>query len=334
MDVAKPDSASIARALKRISSADKKVCVVGSANADLTVIVDQLPQPGQTISGGPLSELPGGKSANQAVTAGLLGATVEFVGAVGQDTNGDMLLESLGDGGVDTDFVTRVETPTGTAMIVVDSAAENFIVLSPGANGDVDADMVRRNAAAFDGAGVLGLCLEVDDAVVLEAARIAQDNGIPVVFNLSPIRDVSDEFLSHVDVLIVNEHELAAVVGEDVATAAVDHGEWSQAAQALRGDHGIANAVVTVGSQGSVVLSDDGETIVPPVPITVKDTTGCGDSYMGTLLACLAVDMQVTDAAQLAAVVSAYAATGTGAQRSYGNAEDIQRFVESLGKEN
>ncbi|MGV3114332.1 ribokinase [Corynebacterium freneyi] len=307
---------------------------MGSANADLTVRVAALPKPGQTIAGGPLAVLPGGKSANQAATAARLGVGASFIGAVGDDPNGEMLRDALVDAGVDVAHLSKSGEATGSAMILVDDDAENCIVISPGANGTVDADLVAGHADAIRGAEVLGLCLEVGDDAVVEAARIAHEAGVTVVFNLSPVRDVPAELLELVDVLIVNEHELAALVGDAAAAEGAESGDWSDAATALAAKHGIRTAVVTLGGAGSVVV-ETGEsdavtaTRIDPLPVDVVDTTGCGDSYMGSLMAGLASGLPVNDAARLAAAVSAYAAGGEGAQASYGTADQVRAFAET-----
>lgn len=334
-----------------LAAAPGRVAVVGSANADLTVRVAVLPKPGETVAGGPLQVLPGGKSANQAATVARLGVPASMVGAVGGDANGEMLRGALSDAGVDVAPLSTCGESTGTAMILVDDDAENCIVISPGANGVVDAALVRDNAGVIEDADVLGLCLEVGDDAVVEAARIARGAGTTVVFNLSPVRDVPAELLGLVDVLIVNEHELAALVGDAAVAEGAESGDWSDAASALAAEHGIRTVVVTLGGEGSVVVetaapSDDdpadpadpadaaGEaevtaTRVAAVPVEVRDTTGCGDSYMGSLMAGLASGLPVCDAARLAAVVSAYAAGGEGAQASYGTADQVRAFAET-----
>lgn len=326
--------ADVAALFDGLSSAPGAVAVMGSANADLTVRVAALPKPGQTIAGGPLAVLPGGKSANQAATAARLGVGASFIGAVGDDPNGEMLRDALVDAGVDVAHLSKSGEATGSAMILVDDDAENCIVISPGANGTVDADLVAGHADAIRGAEVLGLCLEVGDDAVVEAARIAHEAGVTVVFNLSPVRDVPAELLELVDVLIVNEHELAALVGDAAAAEGAESGDWSDAATALAAKHGIRTAVVTLGGAGSVVV-ETGEsdavtaTRIDPLPVDVVDTTGCGDSYMGSLMAGLASGLPVNDAARLAAAVSAYAAGGEGAQASYGTADQVRAFAET-----
>lgn len=297
----------------------QRVCVVGSANADLTVRVSDLPTPGQTVAGGPLTILPGGKSSNQAASAARLGADVALIGAVGADPNGQVLKDALTNAGVDISALAEVDVPTGTAVILVEDSAENVIVISAGANGEVGAENVGKHSSVIAEAGVLGLCLEIPMDGIVEAARTAKSAGVPVVFNLSPIMEVPDELLECVDVLIVNEHELAALVGD---LEPVPGGEE------LARRYGIGATVVTLGAEGSVVVRDGEVDRIEAMSTNVVDSTGCGDSYMGTLLAGIAAGVDLADAAQLASAVAAYAASGEGAQASYGSAEQVRNFLD------
>lgn len=297
----------------------QRVCVVGSANADLTVRVSDLPTPGQTVAGGPLTILPGGKSSNQAASAARLGADVALIGAVGADPNGQVLKDALTSAGVDISALAEVDVPTGTAVILVEDSAENVIVISAGANGEVGAENVGKHSSVIAEAGVLGLCLEIPMDGIVEAARTAKSAGVPVVFNLSPIMEVPDELLECVDVLIVNEHELAALVGD---LEPVPGGEE------LARRYGIGATVVTLGAEGSVVVRDGEVDRIEAMSTNVVDSTGCGDSYMGTLLAGIAAGVDLADAAQLASAVAAYAASGEGAQASYGSAEQVRNFLD------
>ena len=166
------------RVLDRLRS-DAAVCVVGSLNADLRVSTERLPRPGETVPGGPLRILPGGKSANQAVACALLGVPTTMVGAVGDDANGRLLLESLDAAGVATDAVVRLPVATGTAVITVDAAGENTIVVSPGANGELGPAMVAGASGPIAAAGALGLCLEVPDSALLAAPSTTPTPSAP-----------------------------------------------------------------------------------------------------------------------------------------------------------
>jgi len=280
------------------------IVIVGSLNADLVVRTDRFPKPGETLHGSDLAILPGGKSANQAVAAGRLGGTVRMIGAVGDDGNGALLRDSVAAAGADTTHVAvRQGTATGTAVITVDAHGENTIVISGGANATLTPDDLP--AEAFRDAAVLGLCLEVSIDVVLAAARAAHEAGVTVLTNLSPFGDVPRELLDLTDVLLVNEHEAAAL-----------------------GDHGVARSIVTRGGDGSVVHDGDAAPVeVPAVPVEAVDTTGCGDAFMGAVALRLAAGDTLLEAARFAVGVGAYAATGAGAQASYPTTTQLEAFL-------
>ncbi|MCS0646730.1 MULTISPECIES: ribokinase [Curtobacterium] len=282
----------------------ESIVVVGSLNADLVVRTARFPQPGETLQGSDLAILPGGKSANQAVAAGRLGGTVRMIGAVGDDGNGALLRDSVAAAGVDTtDVAVREGVATGTAVITVDAAGENTIVISAGANGTLTPDDVPTDV--FAGAAVLGLCLEVSIDVVLAAARAAHAAGVTVLTNLSPFGAVPAELLELTDVLLVNEHEAAAL-----------------------GDHGVARSIVTRGGAGCVVYDGDAEPVpIDAVRVEPVDTTGCGDAFMGAVALRLAAGDTLVDAARFAVGVGAYAATKPGAQASYPTAAELEAFL-------
>lgn len=299
-----------------VTPLDGSVVVVGSANADLTVRVAAMPKPGQTIHGGPLTTLPGGKSANQAAAAALLGAPTAFVGAVGMDDNGDFLAASLDACGVDTGNLHRVKVATSCAIITVDARAENMIVVTEGANNQVDDEILDAARDALTSAKAVGLALEIPIETVIAAAQMAHEAGAAVVFNPSPMpSSVPEELLTNTDVLVINEGEMRAMIG-DIA------GDWNLAEERLKA-LGVGSAVVTIGPRGAMVL-DHGVTLVPVVEVEVVDTTGCGDSFTGALMAALASGRDLVAAAEFASVVASYASMGFGAQASYGTLEQIQ----------
>lgn len=310
------------------------VSVIGSMNADYTVTAQRLPGPGETITGGPLQLLPGGKSGNQAAAAARIGATVRMFGAVGSDSNADFLLERLEDAGVDVSNVRRVLGPSGTTVIVVDAEGENIIVYSPGSNAQVTVDYVQSMKDELVSSSVLGLCLESPIETVTAAARMCHEAGVKVLLNDSPFTPVIPaELVEAADVLLVNEHEMAQLLGiDEPEDDDWDNFDWNHAADCMA-EYGFKEAIVTLGGDGSVVLdtaAPENERIIriAPVKVDAVDTTGCGDSFMGTVLAGLASGFSLQDAARLASYVSAYAATGYGAQASYGNAAQIKaRFA-------
>lgn len=317
----------------RVAKTSRTIAVLGSMNADYTVETERLPLPGETVSGGPLHILPGGKSANQAAAASRIGAHVMMLGAVGDDGNAEFLLSHLQDAGVDVSAVKNVPGPSGTTVITVDSHAENTIVYSAGSNAKVDAAYAQRSADAISGSAALGLCLESPIEAVNRAAGIAHKAGVKVLLNNSPFRaDLPDELIADSDILLVNEHEMSQLLGIDEP----DDGRWSSLdwdALAHRMElFGFHEAIVTLGSQGAYVLSSlpgaPRSVFVPAVAVHAVDTTGCGDAFMGSVLAGITAGLDLGQCAHLATYVAAYAATGVGAQSSYGtSAEILDRFL-------
>jgi ribokinase len=294
------------------------VVIVGSLNADLFVEVAALPRPGETVRGSDLTVRPGGKGANQAAAAGLLGAAVTMVGAVGTDDYGRLLLAAAESAGVRTARIRTLDVATGTAMITVDGAGENTIIISAGANDRLSADDARAGIGA--GTAVVGLCLEIPADTVAAAVLRAREVGATVVLNLSPYRRVDREVLAGVDLLLVNEVELEQLVGTfDELLGAL--GRLAEA--------GVGRAVVTLGDAGAAILdaaAGTSQRVASPT-VEVLDTTGCGDAFAGALISRLAAGDEVADAVATAVRVGAYAATGKGAQPSYPTAQQLAAWT-------
>lgn len=310
----------MSEALRRLGEVAGTLGVVGSMNADYTMRVAHLPGPGETVPGGPMEILPGGKSGNQAAQAAKLGATVRMFGAVGTDPNGAFLLHCLDEAGVDTSHIRRLPGPSGATMITVDAAAENTIVYAAGANGALDTAWIEDIAPELSRCTVLGLCLESPVEVVTAAAEIVHAAGGTVVLNDSPFTPhLPADLVAATDVLIVNEHEAQALLGLSAAEAA----DRQTLGSALRAA-GFGAGVVTLGARGAVVLTDGEVHKVAPVAVEACDTTGCGDAFMATILAGLASKWSLTEAAETASYVAALAATRPGAQVSYATAAEVQ----------
>ncbi|PRX47689.1 ribokinase [Prauserella shujinwangii] len=291
-----------------------QVLVVGSANADLVVPADRRPGGGETVLGGDTRILPGGKGANTAVAAARLGADVALVGAVGADGHGKLLLESLRESGVRTDLVRTVDRPTGAAYITVTPDGENSILVSPGANhalAPADIDDVAGVTGGFAGVRVLVASMEIPLPTVEHVLVSAAAAGVRTVLNLSPVAELAAEALAVLDVLLVNEHEAAWLLGEDAADPA----------RLL--ELGPRSAVVTRGAHGAVVVTRDGTTEVPSPRVKVVDTTGAGDAFAGALAHALAGGAGLAAAARTAAQVAAVSVTRTGAQPSYPTADEL-----------
>ncbi|MEM7388184.1 MAG: ribokinase, partial [Verrucomicrobiota bacterium] len=263
------------------------IVVIGSLNLDLIVRVERLPGPGETVAGGDLIRLPGGKGANQAVAAARLGGKVSFVGCVGEDAFGASLIDHLKGEGIDTTHVHRVPgVATGTASILVDAGGENSIAVSPGANGRVTARHLELAAPLIREAGVIVLQNEIPLSIPLELARQWPDGQGPrILMNPAPAVVLPSDLRRRLDLLVVNEHE-AGVVGEsDPGTVGL---EEQAMALARRGPGAV---IVTRGERGALLADSERCEAFPAVrQTTVVDSTGAGDVFCGALAVGVAED--------------------------------------------
>ncbi|GAA1472306.1 ribokinase [Corynebacterium felinum] len=290
------------------------IVVVGSINADLGVRVARHPRPGETLLGSDVVISPGGKGANQAVAAALVGADVSFVGAVGVDAYADPAMRMLRSSGVDVSRVAEVESSTGLALIAVDDRGENTIIVVPGANALVDGDFVRSRLPQLRQQDVVLLQGEIPPSGFVAAVEAAVACGARVVVNLAPVVDVDRGCLLRADPLMVNEHEAALVLVQLGVSPVPD--SFAGMAQALL-DVGFRSVILTLGADGALVADAGGIIPVATPVVEVVDTTGAGDAFAGACVAALDRGELLVDAARFAVRVGAFAVTGLGAQESY-----------------
>lgn len=296
------------------------ILVVGSLNADLVVRTPRFPQPGETISGGDLQVIPGGKGANQAVAAARHGAQVSMLGRVGNDSFGVFLLDNLRANHVDFQYVRRDDSSTGTAIIVVDSSGQNSIVLSAGANGNVSALDVAN--ASFADHKLLLLQLEIPIPTVLSATQRGRAGGLRVILNPAPAQQLPEELISIVDYLIPNETELALLSGmgvNDIPTA-------TQAAKSLL-SRGVKNVIVTLGSKGALIVTGTQATHVDTYRVHVVDTTAAGDAFIGGFAYSLLDNKSLEEAVRYGCASGALATTKFGAQPSLPTKEEVENLM-------
>ena len=262
-----------------------KVIIIGSINVDIVARADRLPVAGETVAGGDIAVMLGGKGANQAVAAARAGAAAALVGAVGQQSFGLRPLAMLDAYGVETGAVRQTEGPTGAALITVDAAGENLITVSPGANARLApadlCDMTCDIALAQ---------LETPRNVTVEGFRAVRRAGGRTVLNAAPALPVSEELAGLTDILIVNETELAHYAGSQPRGTARAIAEDMRAVRRFAGQCVIA----TLGAEGVLALVGDDVIAVPAVQAEqVVDTTGAGDCFCGALAAALAGGMEL-----------------------------------------
>lgn len=301
-----------------------EVVVVGSANADLVVQVPRRPGGGETLLGGDLQLLPGGKGANQAAAAGRCGADVAFVGCIGSDANGGFLRGQLEAAGVGTSALAEGSRPSGTAIIFLTPDGENSIVVSPGANHELDVERVERSAGTWASARVVVLSLEIPHETAFHVAARAAGAGTRVILNAAPATRLGPAVLAVCDPLIVNEHEAleALGVGEDDPDAE----DYPRLAERLRAA-GARSVVVTLGADGAVIADADGLSRVPAYAVRAVDTTGAGDAFVGAVAGELAAGSALLDAVRFATAVSAVSVQRVGAQASYADRAEVEAFI-------
>ena len=271
------------------------VVIVGSANLDLVARTPRLPKPGETVTGSNYFEFCGGKGANQAIAAARAGANTAFIGALGNDHAGETLRAAFKHDDVDISAVQFVSEPTGRALIGVSDDGENSIIVVPGANHAITIGDVERNAKIIASAKVLLCQLEVPLEVVQRAFELAGENSIRIL-NPAPAQSLSKELLQLVDVITPNEHEMQLLGGSEALLKC-----------------GVKTIVVTQGARGALMITEKGETRIPPFEVDPVDSTGAGDAFCGMLAARLAIGESIQNALKAAVVSGALATLTEGA---------------------
>lgn len=299
-----------------------RILVIGSSNTDMTVRSATLPKPGETVLGGDFRMGPGGKGANQAVAARLLGGEVTFVCKLGRDMFGEGASKHYESCGLDTSKILWSDKPSGVALITVDSKAENSIVVASGANADMTVTDIDSVADIIKSSGILLLQLEIPMDTVVHAAEIAYNAGVQVVLNPAPAAVLPAELLKCVSILIPNETEASAISGIDInnfETAAA-------AAERLKEGMGVREVIITMGSRGSVVCDGDC-TFVPAVKVNAVDTTAAGDTFCGGVCVALSEGKDLLEAVKFATAASSIAVQRPGAQDSIPNRCEVDKLL-------
>lgn len=300
------------------------VIVFGSINMDLVARTPKLPVPGETLIGHSFTTVPGGKGANQAVAAARLGIATEFVGRVGEDAFGETLLRGLKNDRVGCSHIQiDPSTHSGIAMIAVDDASENNIIVIPGANGKMDETDVEHLRSVLPQAKVLLLQLEIPLPIVFAAAKAAKEAGVTVILDPAPARaDLPNELLALVDIITPNEIEASQLVGSPIDSEATA----IQAAEVLQ-QRGVKTVIIKRGRQGAIALTPTETLAIPAFPVQAVDTVAAGDAFNGGLAASLAEGLSFQDAAILASAVAALSVTQPGAQASLPTREALNTFL-------
>ncbi len=300
----------------------KQILVIGSANVDMIIQTQRLPQVGETVGDGRFVTAFGGKGANQAVAAARAGGAVGFLVCVGDDDAGRAMLASFKKDGIDTSLaiVTR-EAPSGAALIMLDASGNNYLAVAPGANALLGARGVSAAEKHIAAAAMVVMQMEVPDTAIVTAMELAHRHSVPVLLNFAPARTSEIRIDRRITGLVVNEVEAEKLSGlsvRDAGTAAI-------AATALH-RMGPRFVVITLGSAGACFADERGVGHLPGLSVNAVDTTGAGDTFCGALSVALVEGRPLPDAVRFANIAASISVTRLGAQPSIPLRSEIQKY--------
>jgi ribokinase len=302
-----------------------KLVVIGSSNTDMILQVPRIPLPGETILGGQFQTAPGGKGANQAVSAARAGADVSLLACVGDDAFGREALAGFAADGIDCEHVIVDPTaPSGVAQIFVAADGENSIGVASGANACLTPAHIEQSASAIEASNTVLLQLEIPLETVMRAAEIGAAADCRVILNPAPAQELPMELYPLLDIISPNETEAELLTGiavKDESSAAV--------AAAKLHDRGVDTVLITLGAVGVFLSAKASSKIVPAHVVDVVDTTAAGDVFNGNLAAALCRDLQLEDALAYAQAAAALSVQCLGAQPSAPTRVAIDAFLAS-----
>ncbi len=299
------------------------IVVIGGANMDYLVRGDNLPKPGETVMGNQFQEAPGGKGANQAVSASRLGARVALVTRIGADDRGKVILTRLKKEGINTEYVVEdKKESTGVALIMVGERGEKEIFTAPGANLQFSIDQVRDATLAIQSARVVLLQLEVPLEAVMLAAQLAYLAGRKVVLDPSLPISLPDELLDMVTLIKPNAREAEALTGVQVQ----DRNSAREAAKHLL-KRGVDAVAVQAGEEGNLIVTSDDEYWFPIIPVRSIDATGAGDAFAAALAVALLEERSWQEAGAWASAAAALKTTKLGAQAGLPTRDQVFTLV-------
>lgn len=289
-----------------------KIIVVGSSNMDMVVKSTHIPAPGETVLGGAFLMNPGGKGANQAVAAARLGGKVAFITKIGNDIFGQQLAQQLGEEKINMKgMLADANSPSGIALITVDTAGENSIVVAPGANAHLNKQDVITKLEAYPAAKIVLLQLEIPIETVEATLRYAQEKDIRTMVNPAPVNKSILNLFPFIDILTPNAKEaemLSGIVISDIETAKLAANEICK--------KGVKEVVITLGKLGAIQVNKDEAQHIAAPQVTAIDTTAAGDVFNGAMAVYLAEGKTLLEAISFACKAAAIAVTRLGAHSS------------------
>ncbi len=299
-----------------------KIVVVGSSNTDLIAKVKNFPLAGETIEGLRYMQAMGGKGANQAVAAHRLGGDVSFITCLGDDANGQNTLQYYKKEGLDVSSSLIVKgVSSGTAMIFVDENGENCIVITPGANNMLTSDYIEKMESNIANAEIVVLQMEIPYDTVKTVCSLTKKHKKKVILNVAPARELDEEILKNVDILVVNETEAETISGEKIEAV----GKEAVIAKLIT--MGASTVLLTLGKGGCLLKNEHSEIRKKAFAVNTLDTTAAGDTFCGALAARLSKGENWDDVLTFASAASALCVTRMGAQPSVPTEKEVLVFL-------
>lgn len=303
-----------------------EILVIGSSNMDMVIGVDDIPVIGETVMGKSIQYITGGKGANQAYACGALGGNITFLSAVGKDDFGFDLKANLSRANVCVDYIRNSERPTGMAVIYVNKKGDNCIVVIEGANRDCNLEYLRQNDHLIEQCDYLLVQLEIPLESVFYAIERAHSLGKTVILNPAPapVNGIPEKVYAMVDYITPNETELRKLTGIPADSLS----DIKKAGEVLLGK-GVKNVIVTLGSQGAMVINSEMAKQFRPPDIKVVDTTAAGDVFNAAIAVSLTEKNSIEDAVMFANIASTISVSRKGAQSSIPSREEVERFTKN-----
>ena len=306
----------------------KKIVVFGSINTDLTINTPYIPTSGETLKGNDFRITHGGKGANQAVAASRLGAEVQMIGCIGNDTFGKDALISLKNDKVGTTYIRVIDDIPSAIAIIIRVNNDNRIILDSAANEFLRAEDLNTYMLKHVATNSIFLAqLENNPEEVYKALKIAKKAKMITIFNPAPAIPLPDTVYEIIDYLVINQTEAKILSGIYPLTL-----EDTKSVYKKLRDKGLNNLIITLGILGSVILTNSEVEKIDSVEVQAVDSTGAGDAYIGAMAMCLANDKTLVESCKFASYVSALSVTKKGAQDSLPTLDEVNCFIRS--KEN
>ena len=295
-----------------------KVTVIGSLNYDIILKISRLPEKGETLPAEDAAFSSGGKGANQAVQVAKLGVPTYMVGCVGNDANGQVLIDTVSGYGVHTEFIKKVEGPSGMGVVNAMEDGSVFATIVRGANFQISKSQIDEIESLLQETKILILQMEIPQEINQYAIDKAKEAGCIVLMNAAPAEQISEEYLKKIDILVVNEVEAAFYLEE----------EMNSIEKAMEGAGKLCerygnSCVITLGKEGAVVCDGEKTSFIPSKKVPAVESTGAGDSFIGGMSYALVQKMGLREACEFATRCSAVTVCRYGAQPSMPVLEEV-----------